>query len=71
MNAAATVISTLGAITIFIGALVATTRAIFKQVHTVENNTAAVRSLTAKLEEANTTVISHEHRITILESRVP
>ena len=69
MNSAATLISALGGITVFVVALVATTRAIFRQVSTIERNTTAVVELTRKLEAASNLAVDHEHRITMLEGK--
>jgi hypothetical protein len=65
----ATVTSALGGVIVFLSALVVTIRSIFKQIGTVEKNTAAVRELSSKIERISGTLINHEHRITVLEEK--
>lgn len=60
----------LGGVLVLLTAIVVIGRGIFRQVNAVEENTDAVKNLTAEVTNLKTVYNNHETRISILEDRV-
>jgi hypothetical protein len=71
MNSVAAGLGALGGVVVFISGLAAVIRGIFKMVGATEKNTTAVLELTRKIDSLDGMITNHEHRITVLEGKVP
>jgi hypothetical protein len=71
MNSVATVLGALGGGAVFVAALVATVRGIFKQVNATESNTKALTEVRDEMRSLNSVVGTHESRISRLEGSRP
>lgn len=67
MSNALAILAALGGIVVFLGAVVAVIRAIFKQIGATNANTAAVRELSLQMGSVNGRLDNHETRISHLE----
>jgi hypothetical protein len=67
MNTVLAVLAALGGGVVFIGAVVAVIRAIFKQISATNANTAATQELSKQLGSVNGRLDNHETRISHLE----
>jgi hypothetical protein len=59
-----------GGVVAIVAAVVAVGRGVFRQVGATEDNTTALRALTAELQQVKSTLTGHETRIAILEDRI-
>jgi hypothetical protein len=69
VNTALSVVAALGGLVVFVGAIWAVVRGIFKQVGATEDNTDAVNRLSANLKNLEVTVRDQGERIARLEGR--
>lgn len=69
VNTALSVVAALGGLVVFIGAIWAVVRGIFKQVGATEDNTTAVENLTSQIEKLQRTVTDQGERLARLEGR--
>ena len=60
----------IGGVVVLLGAIIAIGRGIFKQISATEENTVAVKDLTAHVARLENLYQGHETRIAILEDRV-
>jgi hypothetical protein len=67
MNAVLAVLGALGGAAVFVTAVVAVIRAIFKQISATEANTVALQQMSGQMGNANGRLDNHETRISRLE----
>jgi hypothetical protein len=70
VNTALSVVAALGGLVVFIGAIWAVVRGIFKQVGATEDNTDALNKLSGEIASLQKTVNNQGERIARLEGRV-
>lgn len=59
-----------GGVVAVLGAIVMVGRGVFRQVGATEDNTAALKELTAEMQKVQGTLAGHETRIAVLEDRI-
>ena len=70
MNGVESILGALGGLAVFLGAMWAVIRGIFRQVNATDKNTMALNELSGKINSLDGTITNHEHRITVLEAKV-
>lgn len=60
----------LGGVIVLLGAIIAVGRGVFRQISATEENTDAVKKLTADIGQLQSMFHNHETRIAVLEDRI-